>query len=122
MSSYRSFEELEAWKACRIVSKWAIEVTRTLQKSEYDMKDNFPRAARSTTRNIAEGFGRFSYKENIHFCRISRGSLYEMIDDTITMHEENQITLNEYKTGREKINHAIKVLNGYIAYLQKQTQ
>jgi four helix bundle protein len=86
------------------------------------MKDNFIRAARSTTRNIAEGFGRFSFKENIHFCRIARGSLYELIDDTITMHEENQLNDNAYRIGREKINHALKVLNGYIAYLQKQTQ
>ena len=86
------------------------------------MKDNFIRAARSATRNIAEGFGRFSFKENVHFCRIARGSLYELIDDTITMHEENNLSEEEYLIGREKINHALKVLNGYIAYLHKQTQ
>ena len=97
-------------------------MSKKLPNNEYDMKDNFIRAARSATRNIAEGFGRFSFKENVHFCRIARGSLYELIDDTITMHEENNLSEEEYLIGREKINHALKVLNGYIAYLHKQTQ
>nr|WP_299208590.1 four helix bundle protein [uncultured Dokdonia sp.] len=29
--------------------------------------------------NIAEDFGRFHYQENIQFCRMARGSLYENI-------------------------------------------
>jgi four helix bundle protein len=87
-------------------------------RAEFNLIDNITRAARSTTRNIAEGFGRFSYQENTQFCRIARGSLFEIIDDVITMFEEKYITEEEYKEGRNKIEHAIKVLNGYIHYLQ----
>ncbi|WP_232825708.1 four helix bundle protein [Algoriphagus litoralis] len=35
------------------------------------------KSSRSITNNIAEGYGRFFYQENIQFCRISRGSLTE---------------------------------------------
>jgi four helix bundle protein len=35
------------------------------------------RAADSIGANIAEGVGRFTYKENRHFVRVARGSLYE---------------------------------------------
>jgi four helix bundle protein len=123
MSSYKSFEELDTWKSCRIIVKWVRIKTERLPKNEFDLKDNISRAARSTTRNIAEGFGRFSFKENVHFCRIARGSLFEIIDDVITLFEEGYINEEEYIDGRNKINDAIKLLNGYIKYLQtKSTQ
>ena len=61
-----SFEELECWKACRIVKDEITLIIKTFPDSEkYDMVDNMKRAARSTTRNIAEGFGRHHHKENL---------------------------------------------------------
>ena len=93
---------------------------KKVPRTEFDLIDHITRAARSSTRNIAEGFGRLRYQENTQFCRISRGSLFEIIDDVITMFEEKYIAEEEYKNGRTKIGHAIKVLNGYIHYLQTQ--
>jgi four helix bundle protein len=122
MASYTSFEQLECWKACREVVKWVRAMIKKVPRTEFDLIDNITRAARSTTRNIAEGFGRFSFQENTQFCRISRGSLFEIIDDAITMFEENYITEDEYKDGRNKIDYAIKVVNGYIHYLQSQKE
>jgi four helix bundle protein len=78
------------------------------------------RAARSTTQNIAEGFGRFHYKENLQFCRISRGSLYELIDDLITSIDEGLISKEDYELGRNKIANALALLNGYINYLNRK--
>ena len=75
------------------------------------------RAARSTTHNIAEGFGRFHYQENIQFCRQSRGSLNELIDQLITSKDEGLIEDGDYEEGRELISKALALLNGYIAYL-----
>jgi len=78
------------------------------------------RASRSTTHNIAEGFGRFHYKENAHFCRHSRGSLYELADQLITSLDEGYIDQQTYDEGRRLISEATNVLNGYINYLQRQ--
>ena len=78
------------------------------------------RAARSATQNIAEGFGRFHYKENLQFCRVSRGSLYELIDDLITSIDEGFINQEDYELGRNKISNALVLLNGYINYLNRK--
>ena len=84
-NSYKSFEDLQCWQACRGVRIFITELVKGYPKEEqYSLVDNMKRAARSTTQNIAEGFGRFHYKENLQFCRISHGSLFELIDDLIT--------------------------------------
>ncbi|MCG2460892.1 four helix bundle protein [Flavobacteriaceae bacterium F89] len=41
------------------------------------------RASRSVTHNISEGYGGFHYSENAQFCRTSRGSAYELLDQPI---------------------------------------
>lgn len=75
------------------------------------------RSSRSVTNNIAEGYGRFHYKENIQFCRISRGSLYELLDQLIIAKEENYIDNQIFENTRLMIMDCIKVLNGFINYL-----
>ncbi|NQU34410.1 MAG: four helix bundle protein [Bacteroidetes bacterium] len=115
-----SFEELDCWKACRIVRN---EVKLTIKKfppeEKYALSDNMRRSSRSITDNIVEGFGRFHFQENIQFCRISRGSLFELIDQHITALDESYITKDEYNDTRELLNKAIGLLNGYINYLEK---
>jgi four helix bundle protein len=43
----------------------------------YNLASQIRRAAISLTANIAEGYGRFHFKENVQSCRIARGSAYE---------------------------------------------
>ena len=116
----KSFEDLECWKASKEVREYISVMIKKFPASEkYDLIDNMKRASRSATRNIAEGYGRFHFKENIQFCRHSRGSLYELIDDLITSKYENYITEEEYLDGRNKIERALSILNGYINYLKR---
>ena len=120
-NSYKSFEDLQCWQACREVLIFITELVKNYPKEEqYSLVDNMKRAARSTTQNIAEGFGRFHYKENLQFCRISRGSLFELIDDLITSIDEGFISKEDYELGRNKIAKALALLNGYIKYLNNK--
>ena len=89
------------------------------QEEKYALVDGMRRSSRSTTENIAEGFGRFHYGENIQFCRISRGSLVELEDQFIAALDDHYITEEEYKNGRQLIKTALALLNGFINYLQK---
>mgnify|MGYP002725450436 CR=1 FL=1 len=115
-----SFEELDCWKASRVVRNEVSTIINKFPSEEkYALTDNMRRASRSITENIAEGFGRFHYQENIQFCRISRGSLFELIDQYITAKDETYISSEEYKRGRELLEKAIGLLNGYINYLKK---
>ena len=116
----RNFQDLECWKASREVRLFVRNLLLQIPKNETnDLIDNLRRASRSITRNIAEGYGRFHYQENIQFCRIARGSLFEIWDDIITCTDEKYITEEECSKGTVLTETAIKILNGYIAYLER---
>jgi four helix bundle protein len=121
--SFKTFEELDCWKACREVRKFIYELVKKFPSDEkYGLVQDMRRAARSTTHNIAEGFGRYHYQENIQFCRHSRGSLHELIDQLITSLDEEYISKEDYEQGRSLIDRALALLNGYINYLSRQKQ
>jgi len=115
-----SFEELEAWKAGR---KLRIAISKLVKnfpnKEKYRLVDQIVRSSRSVTNNIAEGFGRYHYKENAQFCRQARGSLFETLDHLICALDENYISVEIFKTYQAMTLKAIKILNGYIAYLNR---
>ncbi|MCP4692962.1 MAG: four helix bundle protein [Desulfobacterales bacterium] len=74
---FKTFEDLDCWKACTAVRRFITELVTKYPKDEkFALVDDMKRAARSTTHNIAEGYGRFHYQENMQFCRTSRGSLH----------------------------------------------
>jgi len=119
--SFKSFEELECWKACTEVRRFITKLVKKFPREEkFALTDDMKRAARSSTHNIAEGFGRFHYQENIQFCRQSRGSLHELIDQLITAKDEGLIQDEDYEKGRELISKALAILNGYINYLSRK--
>jgi four helix bundle protein len=122
-NSFKSFEDLECWKACTEVRRFIVELVKKYPADEkFSLVDDMKRAARRTTHNIAEGFGRFHYQENMQFCRQSRGSLYELIDQLITSLDEEFINDKEYQEGRSLIARALALLNGYINYLARQKE
>jgi four helix bundle protein len=117
----RSFEDLECWKASRDLRLFvATQILPALPKEErYRLGDQVPRAARSITANIAEGYGRFHYLDNSKFCSNARGSCHEVLDHFITAHDEGLISDPLLTAGRQKFENAKKLLNGYMSYLKK---
>jgi four helix bundle protein len=117
----RSFEDLECWQAGREIRLYVARVILpALPKEEkYRLGDQILRAARSITANISEGYGRFHYLDNSKFCSNARGSSCEVLDHLITAVDEGLIPETLLAAGRTKVEHAIKVLNGYIAYLKR---
>jgi len=116
----RSFEDLECWKVCTELRRFVSQLVKTFPKEEqFDLTSQMKRASRSVTHNIAEGYGRFHYQENIQYCRQARGSLYELIDQFIVAFDVKYITNEELTKGKEQINKSLALLNGYIKYLMK---
>ena len=75
--------------------------------------------SKSITNNIAEGYGRFFFQENIQFCRESGGSLSETLDHMIVAFDEKYISDLEVESFRVLHKDCLKLINGYINYLQK---
>ncbi|MCV9386210.1 four helix bundle protein [Reichenbachiella ulvae] len=111
--AFETFEELEAWKLARQLKLEIKELVRGFSSDEkYRLVDQLIRCSRSVGANIAEGFGRFHYKENSKFCRNARGSLMEILNHIIDAHDEGYINQESMMHYRSKILHANKVLNG----------
>jgi four helix bundle protein len=117
----KSFEDLEVWQFCRELRKRLTKLAKYLPGEEkFRLADQIIRAARSVTNNLAEGYGRFHYQENIQFCRQSRGSLYELIDHLIICLDDDYINNDEFTKYRDDCIRGIQLMNGYIRYLSKQ--
>ncbi len=87
-------------------------------EEKYLLTSQILRSSRSVTANIAEGHGRYYFKETVKFCRTSRGSLEETLEHLIAAFDEGYIskeTLNEFKTTYDD---CLRLLNGYIRYLK----
>ena len=117
----KHFMDIEAWKLARKLRGDIYDIIKRLPSEEkFDLGSQMRRAAVSCTANIAEGYGRFHYQENIQFCRISRGSMYETQDHLITCIDNEYISKEVYDKILELSMNAIKVLDGYIRYLKKK--
>ena len=121
MRKYDDFRDLDIWQRCKEIRNKIWKLCKTFPGEEkYRLSDQMIRASRSATANIAEGYGRFHYQENIQFCRQSRGSLYELIDHMLVAEECGYIDESSTETEINEIKTAIRVLNGYIKYLKNK--
>ena len=115
------FTDIEAWRLARNLRMEIYEIIKELPAEErFDLGSQMRKAAVSGTANIAEGYGRFHFQENIQFCRQSRGSMYETQDHLITCLDNGYIPKEKYDVVWKISEDAIKVLDGYIRYLKKQ--
>ncbi len=98
MTPVKDFKDLEVWKTARELRREIYALARILPDFEkYGLAGQLRRAATSVTANIAEGYDRFSYQENIQFCRQARGSLYELADHLTTCVDERYMNADEGK-------------------------
>ncbi|MEI8202161.1 MAG: four helix bundle protein [Bacteroidota bacterium] len=114
-----NLEDLDAWKLAREFRKDISKLTKAFPNEEkFSLTSQILRASRSIAANIAEGFGRFHFQENVQFCRQARGSLYETLEHIYCALDEQYITQDEFNTIKLIFDNQIKVLNGYILYLK----
>ena len=109
--TFETFEELEVWKLAKQLKKEIRELVKKFPVDEkYRLTDQIIRSSRSAGSNIAEGFGRFHFKDNSKFCLNARGSLFETLNHLIDAFDEEYISDKEMKYFREKVLFCIKVL------------
>jgi len=115
------FERLELWKKVREFKNEIRDETRSFPAGEkYRLTDQLIRSSRSVNALLAEGHGRFTFPDQLHFCVQARGSLSETINHLIDAFDEGYISddrLNYFKAKGKELE---RLLNGYISYLRKQ--
>ena len=97
-----------------LIDKWSFFEKNTIGKQLVTSTD-------SIAANIAEGYGRFFYKENKQFCYYARGSLLEAKTWLTKAHKRTNLSADSYQeiiASMEKIH---KKLNSYIRSIGKAT-
>lgn len=100
-------------KVWAIVAKWEYFAKDTVGKQVV-------RSADSVAANISEGFGRYPFKENIHFCYIARGSLLETRTWLDKAKRRGLVSNDEYYAFEVEIDLLGRKLNAYLRTLGKQ--
>jgi four helix bundle protein len=117
--TYKSFMELEVWQQARIFKMDLYVLLKQFPSDEkFGLTDQLKRASRSIASNIAEGYGRFSYKDQLHFCIQARGSLFECQNHIIDAYDCQYISEENKCLFLGKADHLSKLLNGYISWLK----
>lgn len=75
----KDFTDLNAWKEAHKLTVKIYEVTNEFPADEkYSLTSQIRRCSASVGANIAEGFGRQTYKEKAQFYYLAQGSLLEL--------------------------------------------
>jgi len=107
-----SFENLEVYSKIRNLIKYIYQLQEKFPKEErYGLGDQVRRAVVSVSANLAEGSGRNSLKEKIHFVEISYGSLMEVFCE-LQAACDLDITTEQFNSLRPQITDIAKMLSG----------
>ena len=102
------------------IKKEIEQLTKTFPPEEkYRLTDQIIRTVRSINANIAEGHGRFTFKDQLHFCIQARGSLSETVNHLIDAFDAKYISSEQLQYFKRKADDVGKLLNGYINYLRR---
>ncbi|SOD14667.1 four helix bundle protein [Pedobacter xixiisoli] len=119
--SHNRIEELEVYVLAEEISD---EIWNIVLNWDFFAKDTIGkqicRAADSISANIAEGYGRFHFKENKNFCYYSRGSILEVKSFLRKSIKRNLISEQQYSGLLKKLETVHIKLNSYIKFIGKQ--
>ncbi|MEA1929745.1 MAG: four helix bundle protein [Patescibacteria group bacterium] len=111
----KEFTDLKAWQEAHSLVLAVYHLTRRFPKGElFGLTSQMRRAAVSITSNIAEGFGRRSYKEKIQFYYLTQGSLTELKNQILIARDVEYMMMPEYESLAAKADSAHRLLQGLI--------
>ena len=119
MPGFRSFRDFAAWQLAYALRRAVRPVChRALLEKVFKLQNQIREAARSATRNIAEGFGRFKHGDFARFVRIAKASEVELLDHFNEAFDSGYLSDTERRELEHAARKAIKAANGLIRYLE----
>ena len=118
-----AFENMKAWQEARTL---VVDIYRLLdefpQFEKYALCDQIRRAIVSVPSNLAEGSGRISLKEQLHYYEIAYGSLMETYNQLIIAVDLKYIDDSRIDGIRSQIDVVARMLNGLRSSLLKRLE
>jgi four helix bundle protein len=113
-------EDLKVYRLAMDIGELVFDITIKWDVfSKKNLGDQYLRAADSIALNIAEGYGRYHFKENKNFCWYARGSLFETKSANQKAFNRKLITVEEYNNLLNKLKECHLMLNSYIKSIGK---
>jgi four helix bundle protein len=120
MAKIERFEDIEAWKKARVLTKRVYELTDDGQMArEFTLKDQMRRSAISIMANIAEGFEREGDKEFRQFLAIAKGSVGELKAHLYVALDSGMITAEKFSGLMSLADETSRLLAGFMKYLKQ---
>ena len=120
MSTWKSFEEIEAWQLAR---EFCNDVFGIMQyeglNKDYRLKDQLNGSSGSIMDNISEGYERGGNKEFIYFLSIAKGSAGESRSQLYRVYDRNYISKEEFDSLIEKVVNISGKIQNLMNYLKK---
>ena len=91
-------------------------------QEQYGLSNQIQRAAISIPSNIAEGMGRFSFKERIHFLEIAYGSLMEVMCQLEIAEQLTYITSDNLTEQENLVSEIASMLIGLRKTIEEKTK
>lgn len=120
MASIKKFEDIEAWKTAREVTKRVYELTGSGEFGrDFPLRDQIRRSSVSVMSNIAEGFEREGNKEFINFLSIAKGSCGEARSRLYIAFDQNFISEADFRWAYDGFDRVRKMISGLMNYLKQ---
>jgi four helix bundle protein len=115
-----SFRDLNAYKEGKVLVKMTYLLLEKFPSEEkYALCEQIRRAVISVTSNIAEGTGRISIKEQMHFLEISYGSLMEVLSQMDIALDLGYIDDDDFRRFEFHSNNCASLISGLRSYLER---
>jgi four helix bundle protein len=120
MARIRRFEDLEAWKMAREVTREVYRFARTGDfAKDFGLRDQICRSSVSIMSNIAEGFERDGDKEFVNFLSIAKASAGETRSLLYVALDQQYITQDQFDLVHGKVIENSRVISGLSSYLRQ---
>jgi len=98
MEKNKGFRELKVWQRAKDLAVYIYRTTKTGEFcKDFGLRDQIRRAAVSIASNIAEGDERDTNKDSVRFLYMAKGSLAEVITQTIIAQEIGYLPDDTFK-------------------------
>ncbi|EKZ9179252.1 four helix bundle protein [Vibrio vulnificus] len=114
------YKELEIWKRSYQVVLQVYSLLKTCR--DHGLKDQISRSAVSVPSNIAEGSERGSYKDNIRFLYIAKGSCAELATQISLAVDLGYIPMEAGRKLKSEILEIGRMIGGYIKFLSQHVK
>ena len=118
------YEDLKVWNMAVDFAVKVIELVENLEtdRKHYRLFEQIEASSTSISMNIAEGKGRYSKKEFIHFSYIARGSLYETMTLLEIFLRGKWISTDKYTQLEEDAKEIASMIKGLINSISMRTE